>query len=87
MGIIGTLIIGLIVGFVARMLKPGPDRLGIIFTMLLGVAGALLANWAGHAIGWYRADDAAGFIASTLGAMVILFIAEAMTGSRSKRIH
>lgn len=87
MGIIGTLIIGIIVGFVARMLKPGPDRLGIIATMLLGVAGAFLANWLGHSVGWYGVDDGAGFIASTLGAMVILFIAEAVSGSGSKRFR
>ncbi len=87
MGIIATFIIGLVVGLLARMLKPGPDRLGIIMTSLLGVAGAFLANWLGHASGWYLPGEAAGFIASTLGAMLILFIAEALSGDRSKRFH
>lgn len=87
MSIIGTLIIGLIVGFIARMLKPGPDRLGVIATMLLGIAGAFVANWLGHAIGWYAADDAAGLIASVVGAMALLFVAEAVTGDRSKRFR
>lgn len=87
MGIIGTIIVGMIVGFIARMLKPGPDRLGLIATTLLGIAGAIVANYLGHTVGWYQPDEAAGLIASVLGAMVLLFIAEAVTGSRSKRFR
>jgi len=85
MGIIGSLIIGLIVGFVARMLKPGNDSLGLLATMLLGVAGAFVANFLGQSIGWYRQDEPAGFIASVLGAMVLLFIVQAFTGNRANK--
>ena len=68
------ILIGLIVGMLARLLKPGRDRMGIILTILLGVAGALLAGFVGQAMGWYAPGQPAGFIASTLGAIVILLI-------------
>jgi uncharacterized membrane protein YeaQ/YmgE (transglycosylase-associated protein family) len=68
------ILIGLIVGVLARLLKPGRDRMGIILTILLGIAGALLAGFVGQAMGWYAPGQPAGFIASTLGAIVILLI-------------
>jgi uncharacterized membrane protein YeaQ/YmgE (transglycosylase-associated protein family) len=55
-------------------LMPGKDPGGIIITMLLGIAGSLVATYLGQAIGWYRAGDPAGFIASVIGAMILLFI-------------
>ncbi len=69
-----SLIIGLVIGAVAKLLMPGRDPGGFIITMLLGVAGSLLANWIGRAMGLYRQGEAAGFIMSVIGAMLLLFI-------------
>lgn len=74
MSILGTLFIGLIVGFVARAIKPGDDKLGWIMTAVLGVAGSFLAGYAGKAFGFYREGQVAGFIASVVGAVVLLFV-------------
>lgn len=74
MSILGTILIGLIAGFVARMLKPGNDSMGWIMTAVLGIAGSFLANYLGAAMGWYAPGQAAGFIASVVGAIVILVI-------------
>ena len=62
--ILGTLFVGLIVGFIARALKPGDDKLGFIMTAILGVAGSFLASYAGAAMGLYKQGDAAGWIAA-----------------------
>jgi uncharacterized membrane protein YeaQ/YmgE (transglycosylase-associated protein family) len=67
-------IIGLIVGALAKLIMPGRDPGGIIVTMLLGIAGALLAGWIGQAVGWYRPGQSAGFIASLIGALILLAI-------------
>ena len=74
MSIIGTIIVGFIVGLLARALKPGDDRMGLILTTLLGIAGAFIAKYVGQAMGWYGPNDAAGWIASVVGAMVLLVI-------------
>ena len=74
MSILYTLFVGLIVGFIARAVKPGDDKLGWIMTALLGVAGSFLASYAGVAMGWYKQGDAAGWIASVVGAVILLFI-------------
>ena len=74
MSILGTLFIGLIVGFIARAIKPGDDKLGWIMTAILGVAGSFLAGYAGKALGFYQAGQVAGFIASIVGAIVLLFV-------------
>jgi uncharacterized membrane protein YeaQ/YmgE (transglycosylase-associated protein family) len=74
MHLIWTLIIGLIVGAVAKLLMPGRDPGGFFITMLLGVAGAFLAEFIGRALGWYGADQSAGFIASVVGAIILLAI-------------
>jgi uncharacterized membrane protein YeaQ/YmgE (transglycosylase-associated protein family) len=74
MSLIGTLFIGLIVGFIARALKPGDDKLGWIMTAILGVAGSFLAGHAGKAFGLYQAGQVAGFIASIFGAVVLLLV-------------
>lgn len=74
MGLIWTLIVGLIVGAIAKLLMPGKDPGGIIVTMLIGIAGAFLASFLGRALGLYAADDGAGIIASIIGAMLLLFI-------------
>lgn len=69
-----TLLIGLIIGAVAKFLMPGKDPGGFIITILLGIAGAFVAGFLGRGLGWYAPDEAAGFIASTFGAMLLLFI-------------
>ena len=74
MSILATIIIGLIVGIVAKFLLPGDDPGGIIVTTLLGIAGAVLANFAGSRLGWYAAGEPAGFIASVVGAIVLLLV-------------
>ena len=74
MGIIGTIFVGLIVGLMARALKPGDDKLGWIMTILLGSAGSLVATYAGTAMGWYREGETAGWIASIVGALILLVI-------------
>jgi uncharacterized membrane protein YeaQ/YmgE (transglycosylase-associated protein family) len=74
MGIIGTLIIGLLAGIVAKLLMPGKDPGGFIITMLLGVAGAFVATYLGQAIGWYEAGQGAGFIGAVVGAVILLII-------------
>ena len=74
MSILGTLFIGLIVGFIARAIKPGDDKLGWIMTAILGVAGSFLAGFAGKALGFYQVGQVAGFIASIVGAIVLLFV-------------
>ena len=74
MSILYTLFIGLIVGFIARAIKPGEDNLGWIMTAVLGVAGSFVATYAGQALGLYGAGSAAGWIASVIGAIVLLVI-------------
>ena len=74
LSLLGTLLIGLVVGLIARAVKPGNDKLGWIMTSLLGVAGSFLASYVGVAMGWYQQGDAAGWIASVVGAIVLLFI-------------
>ena len=73
-GILWTLLIGFIAGLLARALKPGDDKLGFLWTIALGIAGALLARFVGGALGWYGPGDATGFIASVVGAIILLFI-------------
>ncbi|MCK0512234.1 GlsB/YeaQ/YmgE family stress response membrane protein [Aromatoleum buckelii] len=74
MSIIGTIIIGFIVGLLARLLHPGKDGLGIIMTTLLGIAGAMLATYGGQFLGLYRPGEPSGFIGALIGAIIILFI-------------
>lgn len=72
LSLLGMLLMGLVVGLLARAVKPGDDKLGWIMTALLGVAGSFLANYVGMALGWYAQGDAAGWFASVLGAVVLL---------------
>ena len=71
---IGFLVIGLVAGLLARAIMPGRQDLSIPKTTLVGIVGALLVGWLGRAAGWYGPDDGAGFIASTVGALVVLAI-------------
>ncbi len=77
-----ALFIGLIVGVVAKFLMPGRDPGGFIITALLGVAGAVIANWIGSAVGLYAPGEAAGFIASVIGAMILLAVYRMVIGRR-----
>jgi uncharacterized membrane protein YeaQ/YmgE (transglycosylase-associated protein family) len=72
MSIIGTIIIGLIVGLVARFLMPGRDAAGFIITTLLGILGAVVATYLGQALGLYAAGQAAGFVGAVIGAIILL---------------
>ena len=85
MSIIGTIVIGFIVGLIARAIKPGNDRMGLIMTTLLGIAGAFIARYVGQAMGWYTEGQAAGWIASVIGAVILLVIYGLVAG-RSRRV-
>jgi len=74
MHLIWTVIIGFVVGLLARFLMPGDDKMGIILTTILGIVGSLVATYVGQFMGWYTAGEGAGFIASLVGALVLLFI-------------
>jgi uncharacterized membrane protein YeaQ/YmgE (transglycosylase-associated protein family) len=86
MHIIVTIIIGFLAGLVAKMLMPGKDPGGFIITTLLGIAGAFVAKYIGVAMNLYRPEDAVGFIASVIGAIVILALYHLFT-RRSRLIH
>jgi len=74
MHLIWTILVGLVVGIVAKLFHPGRENMGFIMTTLLGVGGSLLATYAGQAAGLYAAGQAAGFIGAVIGAVVILVI-------------
>jgi uncharacterized membrane protein YeaQ/YmgE (transglycosylase-associated protein family) len=80
MGIIATIVIGFIVGLLARALKPGNDNMGIIMTTLVGIAGSFVARYGGEALGLYKEGDPIGWIASILGAMVLLLVLSLFRG-------
>ncbi len=82
-----TLLIGLVVGAIAKLLMPGKDPGGIIVTMLIGVAGALLAGFLGPALGWYtNPGEGPGIIASIIGAMILLFLYRLFVGRRGTTV-
>lgn len=83
MSIILTLIVGLVVGALAKLVMPGKDPGGVIITMLLGVAGAFIAGFLGHSLGWYNVGEGPGIIASILGAVVLLGIYRAAQGRKA----
>jgi uncharacterized membrane protein YeaQ/YmgE (transglycosylase-associated protein family) len=80
--ILWTLVIGLVVGAIAKLLTPGRDPGGCIITILIGIAGAFVAGYLGRALGWYQPGQPAGFIASVIGAMVLLLIYRMIAGKR-----
>ena len=83
MGILGWILFGLIVGALAKLVMPGRDPGGIIVTMLLGIAGAVLGGFVGRAAGLYREGEPAGFFMAFLGAVVLLVLYRMMVGRRS----
>ena len=83
MGIIWTIIIGFIVGIVAKFLMPGRDPAGFIITALIGIVGSVVATYLGRALGFYQVGESAGFIAAVLGAIILLFIYRMVTGKQT----
>ena len=80
MHILWTILIGFVAGVVAKLIMPGRDPGGIIVTILLGIAGSVVAGLIGRAVGWYGEGQSAGFIASTIGAIIILAIYRLIIG-------
>jgi uncharacterized membrane protein YeaQ/YmgE (transglycosylase-associated protein family) len=83
MGFIWMLIIGLVVGAIAKFLMPGKDPGGFIVTILIGIVGALIAGFLGRTLGWYGEGEPAGFIASVLGAILLLVVYRLFTRGRT----
>ena len=84
MHIIWTIIIGFVAGIIAKLIAPGPNNpSGFILTTILGIVGAFLATYLGQAIGWYRADEGAGFIGAIVGAVIVLAIWHFVAGRRT----
>jgi uncharacterized membrane protein YeaQ/YmgE (transglycosylase-associated protein family) len=85
MGFLRIVLIGFVAGIIARLLSSAPNKpTGFILTTALGIIGAFLATFIGQAVGWYRPDQGAGFVAATLGAIVILFIWSRIAASRAR---
>lgn len=83
MHILWTLIIGLIVGALAKLVMPGKDPGGVIITIVIGIVGSLVANFIGSSLGWYHQGESAGLIASVLGAVLLLAGYRAVAGRRA----
>lgn len=83
MSIIWMLLVGLVVGAIAKLMMPGKDPGGFVVTMLLGVAGALVAGFLGRALGWYREGDPVGLFASIIGAVILLALYRMVSRSRA----
>ena len=83
-GILGWIVIGGIAGGIAKLLMPGKDPGGCIVTILLGIAGALIAGWIGKAVGWYDTNEGAGFVAAIVGAFILLLIYRVIPGGRRR---
>ena len=78
-----TIIVGFIVGVIAKLIMPGKENMGFIVTTLLGIAGSILATYLGHAVGWYEAGQGAGWISSVVGAFLLLWIYQKITSRHS----
>ena len=85
MGIIWTILIGFVIGLIAKALTPGRDPSGFFITAVIGIAGSLLATYGGQALGWYAAGAPAGFIGSLIGAIVLLAIYHLIKRGSTKR--
>ena len=80
---IWAIVIGFVVGLIAKAIMPGRDPGGFIVTVLLGIGGAVVATWLGQAVGWYQADQRAGFIGAVVGAIIILGLYRLLVRNRS----
>ncbi|MCC8555522.1 GlsB/YeaQ/YmgE family stress response membrane protein [Xanthomonas hortorum] len=76
------ILVGFVVGLLARFITPGTQRLGCLLTIVLGIAGAVVASWFGHYMGWYHAGEPAGFLGALLGAIAILALLRLFSGSK-----
>lgn len=85
MEIVYAILIGLVVGIIAKLLMPGKDPGGFIITTLLGIAGAIVAKYLGQALHWYQPGEPAGFVASVVGAIILLVLYRVVVGRRSRR--
>lgn len=83
MGIVWTIVLGFVIGVVAKFLHPGKENMGFIMTVVLGIAGSLVAGMLGQFLGWYHAGEGAGFIASVVAAIVLLVIYGKIKGGGS----
>ena len=83
-GIIGWIVFGLVVGAIAKLVMPGRDPGGIIVTMLLGIAAAVAGGFVGRALGWYGPNDAAGFLMSLFGAIILLWVYRLAIGRQAR---
>jgi uncharacterized membrane protein YeaQ/YmgE (transglycosylase-associated protein family) len=81
-GILGWIVFGLVVGVIAKFLMPGKDPGGLIVTVLIGIAGAVVGGYLGRALGWYGPEEPAGFIVATLGAILLLLVYRMVTGKK-----
>ena len=84
-GLIGTILFGLVVGFIAKLLMPGKDPGGVIITILLGIVGSVLGRWVGRVLGFYGPEDVAGFLMSLVGAVLLLALYRMFTKGRVAR--
>jgi uncharacterized membrane protein YeaQ/YmgE (transglycosylase-associated protein family) len=84
-GFLGWIIVGGLAGLLAKLIMPGKDPGGCLVTVLLGIAGALVMGFIGHAVGWYDQGEGGGFIAALLGALVILFVYRLLMRGRTRR--
>lgn len=82
-GVIGWILFGLVVGIIAKLVMPGRDPGGVIVTMGLGIAGALIGGFIGRALNWYGPNDGAGFLMSLLGAILLLWLYRMMVARRA----
>lgn len=82
MSILWMIVIGFVIGLVARAVMPGRDPAGFIVTTVLGILGAVIAGFLGQAAGWYAQGEPAGFLASVVGALIVLFVYRAAVGRR-----
>jgi uncharacterized membrane protein YeaQ/YmgE (transglycosylase-associated protein family) len=83
MSIIWTILIGFIVGIVAKFLMPGRDPAGFFITALIGIAGSIIATYLGRFMGFYQVGESAGFVAAVVGAIILLFLYRMVTGKRA----
>ena len=80
---IWAIVIGFVIGLIAKAIMPGRDPGGFIVTVLLGIGGSVVATWLGQAVGWYQADQRAGFIGAVVGAIIILGIYRLLVRNRA----
>ena len=83
MSIIWTILIGFVVGIVAKFLTPGRDPAGFFITALIGIVGSIVATYLGRALGFYQVGESAGFIAAVIGAIILLFFYRLFTGKKA----